>query len=93
MLVEIERRLNHFLVREPAFHDERTAACTVARTQIGIANQALEGVGQSCGIARRNDESVLIFMAHSMAELPQMTRGVGLGVWSAIEQFHSVATA
>lgn len=39
------------------------------------------------------DGSVLIFMAHSMAELPQMARGIGLGVWSTIERFHSVATA
>jgi CubicO group peptidase (beta-lactamase class C family) len=39
------------------------------------------------------DGSVLIFMAHSMAELPQMARGIGLGVWGAIERFHSVATA
>lgn len=39
------------------------------------------------------DDSVLIFMAHSMADLPQMARGVGLGVWSAIARFHSVATA
>jgi CubicO group peptidase (beta-lactamase class C family) len=37
--------------------------------------------------------TVLIFMAHSMAELPQMARGVGLGVWGAIANFHSVATA
>jgi hypothetical protein len=36
---------------------------------------------------------VLIFMAHNMVELPQMARGIGLGVWSAIANFHSVATA
>jgi CubicO group peptidase (beta-lactamase class C family) len=39
------------------------------------------------------DGSVLIFMAHSMAELSQLARGVGLGVWSAIGSFHSVATS
>jgi CubicO group peptidase (beta-lactamase class C family) len=39
-----------------------------------------------------NDGSVLVFLAHSMAELSQMARGVGLGVWAAIERFHSVAT-
>jgi len=27
------------------------------------------------------------------ADLPQMARGVGLGAWSAIGSFHSVATA
>jgi hypothetical protein len=31
-------------------------------------------------------------MAHSMAELPQMACGVGLGVWTAIGRFHAVAT-
>ena len=40
----------------------------------------------------QGDGSVLIFMAHSMAELPQMARGIGLGVWTAITRFHSVAT-
>lgn len=40
-----------------------------------------------------NDRSVLIFLAHSMADLPQLARGVGLGVWTAIERFHAVATA
>ena len=37
-----------------------------------------------------NDRSVLIFMAHSMAELSQLARGIGLGVWTAIERFHAV---
>jgi len=40
-----------------------------------------------------NDGSVLIFLAHNMVELHQMARGIGLGVWSAIATFHSVATA
>jgi CubicO group peptidase (beta-lactamase class C family) len=39
-----------------------------------------------------NDRSVLIFLAHNMAELPQMARGIGLGVWSAIADFHQTAT-
>jgi len=38
------------------------------------------------------DGSVLIFLAHSMVELHQMARGIGLGVWSAITSFHEVAT-
>jgi CubicO group peptidase (beta-lactamase class C family) len=38
------------------------------------------------------DGSVLIFLAHNMVELPQMARGIGLGVWSAIATFHNVAT-
>jgi CubicO group peptidase (beta-lactamase class C family) len=38
------------------------------------------------------DRSVLVFLSHSMVELQQMARGVGLGVWSAIASFHQVAT-
>lgn len=39
-----------------------------------------------------NDRSVLIFLAHSMVDLTQMARGIGLGVWSAIAAFHGVAS-
>ena len=31
------------------------------------------------------DGSVLIFLAHNMVDLPQMAKGIGLGVWAAIE--------
>jgi len=40
-----------------------------------------------------NDGSILIFLAHSMVELHQMARGIGLGVWSAIANFHQMARA
>jgi hypothetical protein len=40
-----------------------------------------------------NDCSVLIFLAHSIVELHQMARGIGLGVWSAIATFHQIASA
>jgi CubicO group peptidase (beta-lactamase class C family) len=39
------------------------------------------------------DRSVLIFLAHNMAELHQMAGGIGLGVWSAITTFHQIATS
>jgi CubicO group peptidase (beta-lactamase class C family) len=39
-----------------------------------------------------NDRSVLIFLTHNMVELPQMMRGIGLGVWEAIVEFHTYAT-
>jgi hypothetical protein len=35
---------------------------------------------------------VLIFLSHNMVELPQMARGIGLGVWDAIGRFHRAAT-
>lgn len=39
-----------------------------------------------------HDRSVLIFLSHNMVELPQMARGIGLGVWDAIGRFHRTAT-
>jgi hypothetical protein len=39
-----------------------------------------------------NDGSVLIFLTHNMIELHQMIDGIGLGVWDAIVEFHSLAT-
>jgi hypothetical protein len=35
--------------------------------------------------------SVLIFLAHNMAGPAQMAKGIGLGVWAAIEKFQSLA--
>ena len=40
-----------------------------------------------------SDNSVLIFLTHSMAELQQMASGIGLGAWSAIAKFHELASA
>jgi CubicO group peptidase (beta-lactamase class C family) len=40
-----------------------------------------------------NDRSVLIFLTHNMVELHQMMKGIGLGVWSAIAEFHALATS
>lgn len=39
-----------------------------------------------------NDGSVMIFLAHSMVELEQLARGIGLGVWSAISEFQSLGS-
>jgi hypothetical protein len=36
---------------------------------------------------------VLVFLAHSMVEMHQMARGIGLGVWSTIASFHEMATS
>ncbi len=38
-------------------------------------------------------DSVLLFLAHNMIDLPQMAKGFGLGVWSAIEMFETLASA
>jgi CubicO group peptidase (beta-lactamase class C family) len=36
--------------------------------------------------------SVLIFMAHNIADLAQMAKGIGLGVWGAVEKFQMLAS-
>jgi len=63
------------------------------RCRGGLGTIGWPGAYGSWWQADPNDGSVLIFMAHSMADLPQLARGVGLGVWSTIADFHSVATA
>jgi CubicO group peptidase (beta-lactamase class C family) len=62
------------------------------RCRGGIGTVGWPGAYGSWWQADPSDGSVLVFMAHNMAELSQMARGVGLGVWTAIERFHSVAT-
>jgi CubicO group peptidase (beta-lactamase class C family) len=39
------------------------------------------------------ERSVFIFLAHNVVELPQMAKGIGLGVWAAIEQFQTAVMA
>ena len=36
--------------------------------------------------------SVLIFLAHNMVDLEQMAKGIGLGVWGAVETFQTLAS-
>src|SRR6185312_9783933 len=37
------------------------------------------------------EQSILIFLTHNMADLAQMAKGIGLGVWAAIEEFSTAA--
>ena len=39
------------------------------------------------------DGSVLIFLAHNMVDLAQMAKGIGLGVWGAIDTFQMLAAS
>jgi CubicO group peptidase (beta-lactamase class C family) len=39
------------------------------------------------------DNSVLIFLAHNMVDLAQMAKGIGFGVWVAIDSFQTLASA
>jgi CubicO group peptidase (beta-lactamase class C family) len=38
-----------------------------------------------------NDGSVLIFLAHNMVDLAQIAKGIGFGVWAAIDAFQTSA--
>jgi len=40
-----------------------------------------------------NQKSIFIFLAHNMVGLAQMAKGIGLGVWAAIEGFQTAAMA
>lgn len=40
-----------------------------------------------------NDGTVLIFLAQNMVDLAQMAKGIGFGVWAAIDAFQKSATA
>jgi len=39
-----------------------------------------------------NERSVLVFLAHSMVDLAQLAKGIGLGVWAAIDSFQTIAS-
>jgi CubicO group peptidase (beta-lactamase class C family) len=39
------------------------------------------------------DGSIMIFLAHNAFELDQLAKGVGLGVYGAITEFHALASA
>ena len=39
------------------------------------------------------ESSVLLFLAHNMVDLAQMAKGIGLGVWGAIETFQTLASS
>jgi CubicO group peptidase (beta-lactamase class C family) len=62
------------------------------RCRGGVGTIGWPGAYGSWWQADPGDSSVLVFLAHSMPELRQMTQGIGLGAWSAIASFHASAT-
>jgi CubicO group peptidase (beta-lactamase class C family) len=65
----------------------------VLRCRGGVGTIGWPGAYGSWWQADPTDGSVLIFLAHNMAELHHMARGIGLGVWTAIATFHGTASA
>jgi CubicO group peptidase (beta-lactamase class C family) len=62
------------------------------RCRGGVGTVGWPGAFGSWWQADPSDNSILIFLAHNMLELDQMASGIGLGVWSAIREFHELAS-
>ena len=63
------------------------------RCRGGIGTVGWPGAYGGWWQADPTNDSVLIFLTHNMVEMPQMAAGIGLGAWSAIVQFHELASA
>ena len=63
------------------------------RCRGGIGTVGWPGAYGGWWQADPRDRSVLIFLSHNMLELSQMSRGIGLAGWSAIAEFHAIATS
>ena len=63
------------------------------RCKGGVGTIGWPGAFGSWWQADPNDGSVIIFLAHNVVGLPQLARGIGLGVWAAIASVHAIATA
>jgi CubicO group peptidase (beta-lactamase class C family) len=61
------------------------------RRRAGVGTVSWPGAFGGWWQADPNDGSILIFLAHNMVDLAQMMKGVGLGVWAAIETFQRSA--
>ena len=59
----------------------------------GMGSVGWPGAWGSWWQADPNDKSVLIFLAHNMVDLDQLTRGIGFGVYDAIARFQALASA
>lgn len=72
------------VVAEPDYAD-------VLRCRGGVGTVGWPGAYGSWWQADPTDGSVLVLLTHNMVELSQMAKGIGLGAWSAIADFHALA--
>jgi CubicO group peptidase (beta-lactamase class C family) len=63
------------------------------RCRGGVGTVGWPGAYGSWWQADPTDNSVMIMFAHNMMDPEQLSRGVGLGVYAAIEKFHALASA
>lgn len=55
----------------------------------GVGSVSWPGAFGGWWQADPNDGSIHIFLAHNMVDLAQMAKGIGLGVWAAVESFQT----
>jgi CubicO group peptidase (beta-lactamase class C family) len=65
----------------------------VTRCKGGVGTVGWPGAFGGWWQADPTDGSVMVFLAHNRFELEQLSRGVGLGVYGAITEFHALASA
>lgn len=64
----------------------------VLRCRGGVGTVGWPGAYGSWWQADPTEGSVLVFLSHNMVELSQMAQGIGLATWSAIADFHALAS-
>jgi CubicO group peptidase (beta-lactamase class C family) len=69
------------------------AKAAVTRCKGGVGTVGWPGAFGGWWQADPTDGSVMIFLAHNNFELEQLSKGIGLGVYAAITDFHALATA
>ena len=65
----------------------------VLRCRGGVGTVGWPGAFGAWWQADPTDGSVMIFLTHNQLQLEQLSRGVGLGVYGAITEFHALASA
>jgi CubicO group peptidase (beta-lactamase class C family) len=65
----------------------------VTRCKGGVGTVGWPGAFGGWWQADPTDGSVMVFLAHNRFELDQLAKGVGLGVYGAITEFHALASA
>ncbi|HVI32444.1 serine hydrolase domain-containing protein [Phenylobacterium sp.] len=69
------------------------AKAPVVRCRGGVGTVGWPGAFGGWWQADPTDGSVMIFLAHNQLQLEQLARGIGLGVYGAISEFHAMASA
>ena len=65
----------------------------VVRCKGGVGTVGWPGAYGGWWQADPTDSSVMVFLAHNIFELEQLARGIGLGVYAAITDVHTLASA